>query len=331
MTTIHAYTNDQQILDLPHSDLRRARAAAINLIPTSTGAATRDRRSCCRSSKGKVDGISVRAPVPTGSVTDLVVHARARRRRAEEINAAFEAAASDGPLAPYLELLDRAARLDRHRPVAVLVHLRQRADDGERQLREGLRLVRQRVGLLVPARRSRARSSLDEAAALGRRRGRRRQGRPRPVGSERAARGRPGRRRHAHPRVAADAAAAARARRGRGARLLAPRPAEEARTSEYAIAPGARARSRELARRRPRARAREHALRPARDGERRGVRARARRRLRPLRQRRVRLGAPRARVDRGRGAPAARLRAGCCCSTSSSTSGSCSATSSGRS
>src|SRR5207244_3480046 len=72
MTTIHAYTNDQQILDLPHKDLRRARAAAINLIPTSTGAA-RAIGLVLPELKGKVDGISMRAPVPTGSVTDLVV------------------------------------------------------------------------------------------------------------------------------------------------------------------------------------------------------------------------------------------------------------------
>jgi glyceraldehyde 3-phosphate dehydrogenase len=101
MTTIHAYTNDQQILDLPHSDLRRARAAAINLIPTSTGAA-RAIGLVLPDLKGKVDGISVRAPVPTGSVTDLVVTLR-KETTAAEINAAFEAAASDGPLAPYLD------------------------------------------------------------------------------------------------------------------------------------------------------------------------------------------------------------------------------------
>ena len=101
MTTIHAYTNDQQILDLPHSDLRRARAAAINLIPTSTGAA-RAIGVVLPELKGKVDGISVRAPVPTGSVTDLVVTLR-KETTAAEINAAFEAAASDGPLAPYLD------------------------------------------------------------------------------------------------------------------------------------------------------------------------------------------------------------------------------------
>jgi len=101
MTTIHAYTNDQQILDLPHSDLRRARAAAINLIPTSTGAA-RAIGLVLPELKGKVDGISVRAPVPTGSVTDLVVTLH-KETTAAEINAAFEAAASDGPLAPYLD------------------------------------------------------------------------------------------------------------------------------------------------------------------------------------------------------------------------------------
>src|SRR6476646_2890114 len=72
MTTIHAYTNDQQILDLPHKDLRRARAAAINLIPTSTGAA-KAIGLVLPHLQGKVDGISVRAPVPTGSITDLVV------------------------------------------------------------------------------------------------------------------------------------------------------------------------------------------------------------------------------------------------------------------
>jgi glyceraldehyde 3-phosphate dehydrogenase len=101
MTTIHAYTNDQQVLDLPHKDLRRAHAAAINLIPTSTGAA-RAIGLVLPHLKGKVDGISVRAPVPTGSITDFVV-TLGRETTAEEINAAFKAAADSGPLAPYLE------------------------------------------------------------------------------------------------------------------------------------------------------------------------------------------------------------------------------------
>ncbi len=95
MTTIHAYTNDQQILDLPHKDLRRARAAAINLIPTSTGAA-KAIGVVLPHLQGKIDGISVRAPVATGSITDLVVRL-GRDVTAEEVNAAYRAAA-DGPL-----------------------------------------------------------------------------------------------------------------------------------------------------------------------------------------------------------------------------------------
>jgi glyceraldehyde 3-phosphate dehydrogenase len=101
MTTIHAYTNDQSILDLPHSDLRRARAAAINLIPTSTGAA-KAIGLVLPELKGKVDGVAVRAPVPTGSITDLVV-TLARETTADEVNTAFQQAAADGPLAPYLD------------------------------------------------------------------------------------------------------------------------------------------------------------------------------------------------------------------------------------
>src|SRR5919204_1452621 len=100
MTTIHAYTNDQQILDLPHKDLRRARAAAINLIPTSTGAA-RAIGVVMPDLKGKVDGISVRAPVPTGSITDLVV-TLGRDVTIDEVNGAFRAAAG-GPLAGLLQ------------------------------------------------------------------------------------------------------------------------------------------------------------------------------------------------------------------------------------
>jgi glyceraldehyde 3-phosphate dehydrogenase len=104
MTTIHAYTNDQQVLDLPHKDLRRAHAAAINLIPTSTGAA-KAIGLVLPHLKGKVDGISVRAPVPTGSITDFVV-TLGREVTADEINAAFQAAADSGPLAPYLDYSD---------------------------------------------------------------------------------------------------------------------------------------------------------------------------------------------------------------------------------
>ena len=100
MTTIHAYTNDQNILDLPHKDLRRARAAAINLIPTSTGAA-KAIGLVLPHLKGKVDGVSVRAPVPTGSLTDLVV-TLGREVTKDEINEAYAAASSSGPLADVL-------------------------------------------------------------------------------------------------------------------------------------------------------------------------------------------------------------------------------------
>src|SRR5580765_6551967 len=104
MTTIHAYTNDQQILDLPHPDLRRARAAAINLIPTSTGAA-KAIGIVMPDLKGKVDGISVRAPVPTGSITDLVVRL-GTEVTVDEVNAAYRAAADDGPLSAVLRYAD---------------------------------------------------------------------------------------------------------------------------------------------------------------------------------------------------------------------------------
>jgi glyceraldehyde 3-phosphate dehydrogenase len=103
MTTIHAYTNDQQILDLPHKDLRRARAAAINLIPTSTGAA-KAIGLVMPDLKGKVDGISVRAPVPTGSVTDLVVQLGKDVTKDEVIDAYRQA--SGGPLGQYLRFAD---------------------------------------------------------------------------------------------------------------------------------------------------------------------------------------------------------------------------------
>jgi glyceraldehyde 3-phosphate dehydrogenase len=96
MTTIHAYTNDQNILDLPHKDLRRARAAALNIIPTSTGAA-KAIGLVLPQLAGKMDGMAMRVPVPDGSATDLVVTLK-REVTAEEVNAAFKAAADDGPL-----------------------------------------------------------------------------------------------------------------------------------------------------------------------------------------------------------------------------------------
>jgi glyceraldehyde 3-phosphate dehydrogenase len=97
MTTIHAYTNDQNILDLPHKDLRRARAAAINIIPTTTGAA-KAAGIVLPHLKGKIDGIAMRVPVPDGSITDLVATV-SRDVTIEEINDAFRAASQSGPLA----------------------------------------------------------------------------------------------------------------------------------------------------------------------------------------------------------------------------------------
>jgi glyceraldehyde 3-phosphate dehydrogenase len=103
MTTTHAYTNDQVILDFPHSDLRRARAAAQNIIPTTTGA-TKATALVLPQLKGKLDGIAMRVPVPDGSVTDLVA-TLATEASIAEVNAAFKAAA-DGPLKDILVYTD---------------------------------------------------------------------------------------------------------------------------------------------------------------------------------------------------------------------------------
>ncbi|MGW1881935.1 type I glyceraldehyde-3-phosphate dehydrogenase [Streptomyces sp. NPDC001970] len=100
MTTVHAYTNDQRILDFPHKDLRRARAAAENIIPTSTGAA-KATALVLPQLKGKLDGIAMRVPVPTGSVTDLVLELD-REVTKDEINSAFQKAA-EGQLKGILD------------------------------------------------------------------------------------------------------------------------------------------------------------------------------------------------------------------------------------
>jgi glyceraldehyde 3-phosphate dehydrogenase len=99
MTTVHAYTQDQMLQDGPHKDLRRARAAAQTIVPTSTGAA-KATSLVIPELKGKLDGIAMRVPVPTGSVTDLVLEL-GRETTKDEVNAAFKAAA-DGPLKGYL-------------------------------------------------------------------------------------------------------------------------------------------------------------------------------------------------------------------------------------
>ena len=103
MTTIHAYTGDQSLVDGPHSDLRRSRGAAINIVPTSTGAA-RATSLVLESMKGKLDGPSLRVPVPTGSITDFVANLK-KPATVDEINAAFKAAAA-GPLKGILEYTD---------------------------------------------------------------------------------------------------------------------------------------------------------------------------------------------------------------------------------
>lgn len=104
MNTIHAYTGDQSLVDGPHSDLRRARAAAVNIVPTSTGAA-RATALVLESMKGRLDGTSLRVPVPTGSITDFT-GLLDRDVTVDEVNEAFKAAASEGRLKGILEYSD---------------------------------------------------------------------------------------------------------------------------------------------------------------------------------------------------------------------------------
>lgn len=106
MTTIHAYTNDQNILDVAHKDLRRARAAALSLIPTSTGAA-KAIGEVLPHLAGKLNGISVRAPIPTVSLVDLVVAVKKTPKNAAEVNEAFKKAAESGSLKNRLAIEDR--------------------------------------------------------------------------------------------------------------------------------------------------------------------------------------------------------------------------------
>ena len=103
MTTIHAYTQDQNLQDAPHKDLRRARAAALNIVPTSTGAA-KAIGLVLPELKGKLDGYALRVPIPTGSVTDLTVELK-KQASVESINAALKAAA-EGPMKGILKYYD---------------------------------------------------------------------------------------------------------------------------------------------------------------------------------------------------------------------------------
>ena len=105
MTTVHAYTGVQSLVDGPHSDLRRARASAINIIPTSTGAA-RATGLVLQAMNGKLDGISLRVPIPDGSITDFTA-VLAQSPSVEEINAAFKGAAESGALSGVLDFSDR--------------------------------------------------------------------------------------------------------------------------------------------------------------------------------------------------------------------------------
>jgi glyceraldehyde 3-phosphate dehydrogenase len=104
MTTVHSYTNDQQILDLPHKDLRRARAAALSIIPTTTGAA-KATGLVIPEVKGKIDGISLRVPTPDVSIVELVADVE-KSTNVEAVNAAFKQAAASGPLKGILETSD---------------------------------------------------------------------------------------------------------------------------------------------------------------------------------------------------------------------------------
>ena len=151
MTTIHSYTNDQNVLDFPHKDLRRARAAALNMIPTTTGAA-KAIGLVMPQLKGKLDGYSMRVPTPDVSVVDLVAildkagHDRRSQRRPES----RRGRRAEG----HPRLHGRSGGLDRHAAQSEQLDRRWPDDQGAgRQPVEGGRLVRQRVGLLLPRRR----------------------------------------------------------------------------------------------------------------------------------------------------------------------------------
>jgi glyceraldehyde 3-phosphate dehydrogenase len=130
MTTVHAYTNDQQILDLPHSDLRRARAAALSMIPTTTGAA-RAVGEVLPELKGKLDGMAIRVPTANVSIVDLVAELKQTASEAQ-VNDALRAAA-DGPVEGYSGLHRRRARIGRLQRLTRVVHRRPRTDQGHRR------------------------------------------------------------------------------------------------------------------------------------------------------------------------------------------------------
>ena len=313
MTTVHAYTGDQSLVDGPHSDLRRARAAAINIIPTVARAPPGRPAWCSSRCRASSTAQSLRVPVPTGSITDFT-GVLARDVTVDEVNEAFAAAACAGPLAGVARVLRGAARVERHRRLARLVHLRQRAHQSIGQPGQGVRLVRQRVGLLEPPGRSRRDRRRRQQVSGRRDRQRSDAGGPpaRSAGKRVLLRAdfnvpiRDGadHRRPAHPgRPAHHRVAAGPGRPCRG--LHPPGPAQGQARPRVLGRAGARAAGRAGAGRRA---AREPALRPGRGGQRPGVRRPAGRGLRRLRQRRLRGLAPGARVDRGAAAdlPSAR-------------------------
>ena len=154
MTTVHAYTGDQMLLDGPHKDYRRARAAAANMVPTSTGAA-KAIGLVVPELAGKLHGFAVRVPMPTGSLVDLTVELE-QPTSVDEVNALFATRADTGDLEGILLLQRGAARLVGRRQVTVLVDLRRASDHSRgRHAAEGRCVVRQRVGVLESARRAR--------------------------------------------------------------------------------------------------------------------------------------------------------------------------------
>ena len=147
MTTVHAYTNDQVLTDVYHEDLRRARAAAQNMIPTKTGAAAAV-GLVLPELNGKLDGYAIRVPTINVSIVDLSFIA-ARDTTVDEVNGIMKAA-SEGELEGRARLQRRPARLQRLQPRCAFVDLRLDADQGVRPAREGVVVVRQRVGLQQP-------------------------------------------------------------------------------------------------------------------------------------------------------------------------------------
>ena len=146
MTTVHAYTNDQNVLDGPHKDPRRARAAAVNIIPTTTGAA-RAVGEVIPAIAGRLDGVALRVPVVDGSLVDLAVAARPRGRPRPRSTRRSRRPPRHGPLAGRLRYTDRPDRLHRRHRRPLVLRLRLEPHPGVRPDGQGLRLVRQRVGL----------------------------------------------------------------------------------------------------------------------------------------------------------------------------------------